>query len=86
MKAGKAANLPGPEMVLEMNSGEYDLMVVWKMKDGIEDMNWEVSPNDVKWYNSFLNVVGSKEKADEIDAEYQACIRSSKGELARKKW
>lgn len=86
MKATKSANLPGPYMVMEMNSGEYDLMVVWKLKDGLDSMNWEISPDDIKWRQAFTKLVGDKEKADKIHEEYQSYVRSSIGQLARKKW
>ncbi|MDX1373013.1 MAG: hypothetical protein R3321_11115, partial [Nitrososphaeraceae archaeon] len=48
MEAGKKAGTPSPEMMLEMKSGEWDLMIVWHMKGGIADMDWEVSPDGDK--------------------------------------
>jgi len=34
----KKAKTKGPEMLLEISTGDYDLLVVRYMKDGINDM------------------------------------------------
>ncbi len=83
IKASEQAGTPGPVMVLEMNSGPYDIMALWHMKDGIESMNWEVSPNDVKWRKALNEIAGSAEKASEIQKEYQSYIASSSNSIGR---
>lgn len=86
MKASEDAGTPTPAMALDMNSGEYDMMVVWHMKDGIEAMNWKTSPDDVKWFQAMAKVAGSPEKAQEVWQEYQSYIVKSDADLARNAW
>lgn len=83
MKASENAGTPGPVMVLELNSGKYDIMAVWHMKEGIESMNWDISPDNIKWRNALNELAGSPEKAGEILKEYQSYIASSSNEIAR---
>lgn len=86
MKAGADAGVPGPEMVMEMSSGEYDMVFIWHMKDGIEGMNWKTSPDDVKWFNAMVKVAGDNEKAQALWQEYESYIVKTDGDLARKAW
>ncbi len=82
-KAAKKAGTPMPSMTAVMETGEYDLMIIWDMQDGVEDLNWDISPGNIKWRTALIEVCGGKEKADEIMAEYSACISSGKSELIR---
>ncbi|WP_224489318.1 hypothetical protein [Robertkochia flava] len=86
MKAGADAGVPGPAMVMEMSSGEYDMVFVWHMKDGIEGMNWKTSPEDVKWLSSMSKIAGDQEKAQALWEEYESYIVKSDADLARKVW
>ncbi len=82
-KASVKAGTPGPVMTLEMNSGSYDIMAVWHMKDGIESLNWETSPDNIKWRKAMNEIAGSAEKATEVIKEYQSYIASSSTSIAR---
>ncbi|THD65732.1 hypothetical protein E7Z59_14180 [Robertkochia marina] len=86
MKASEDAATPMPKMALDMTSGEYDMLVVWHMKDGIEGMNWKTSPDDVKWFQSMTKIAGSPEKAQEILNEYESYIIGSEADLGRMAW
>lgn len=83
MKAQKKAGTPAPELIAVLETGQYDLMIIWNMTNGVEDLNWKISPNNIKWRAALNEVAGSKEKADEILAEYQTYVNSSKSELIR---
>jgi len=82
-KASTMAGTPGPVMILEMNSGSYDIMTVWHMKDGIESLNWVTSPDNIKWRKAMNEIAGSSEKADKIIKEYQSYIASSSNSIGR---
>lgn len=82
-KAAKKAGTPMPSMTAVMATGEHDLMIIWDMQDGVEDLNWDISPRNIKWRAALVEVCGGKEKADKIMAEYSACVSSSKSELIR---
>lgn len=86
MKASADAGTATPAMALEMSSGEYDMVFIWHMKDGIEGMNWKTSPDDIKWMNSMAKVAGGPEKAQEIWQEYESYILKSDSDLARMAW
>lgn len=81
--ASEKANTNSPKMLIELNSGPYDVMVVWHMKEGLESMNWEVSPDNVKWRAALNEIAGGADKAGEILNEYSACIASSNNTIGR---
>lgn len=82
--AGEEAGVPGPVMHLDLITGEWDMILVWQLDEGVESLNWEVSPTDVKWQTVFFERVGGKEKGTAIGQEYGSYIQHSKTELARK--
>lgn len=82
-KAGSKANVPGPETMLRMNSGQWDLMLIWNMKGGIDDLNWETSPDDVAWMKAMSELAGGPDKAKAILDEWSSLLRNSQTEIAR---
>jgi hypothetical protein len=65
----KAADKGGsrqPASILEMTTGEWNMMLVWNMKDGLEEMNWETNPDDMKWITAMNEIAGSADKAKAI--------------------
>ena len=57
----------GPELVLKLLNGAYDLMVIWVMQGGVEGMKWRKALNEL---------VGSEDKAAALLKEYLSCINS----------
>ena len=49
VKAAEKAGTPQPSLATELVTGEWSMMVVWDMKEGVDEMNWQTSPDDVKW-------------------------------------
>ena len=82
-KATEVAGTPGPEMILELHSGEYDLMAIWAMEGGIEDMNWDISPNGIKWRKAMNELAGGAEKATAIMKEYSSMVNKSTSYIAK---
>jgi hypothetical protein len=82
-KAGQKANVPGPELTLRLMSGEWDLMLVWGFKNGVEDMNWEMHPDDVVWLKALGELAGSPEKGKAVWDEYVGLINRTSVQLAR---
>lgn len=83
-KAAAKAGTPTPALELSMTTGEYDYMLIWDIQGGIEALNWEISPNNIKWRQALNEIAGGKEKADAIIAEYQSYVQNGKNQLARK--
>ena len=82
-KATVNAGTPGPEMLLEMNSGEWDLMIIWGMKGGISDMDWDVNPNGLKWRKAMNELAGSAEKAQAAIDELNGLVDRSSSHIGR---
>ena len=82
-KASKMAGTPGPEMILELHSGEYDLMAIWAMQGGIEDMNWEISPNNIRWRKAMNELAGGAAEAAAIMQEYSSLVNKSTNYIAK---
>ena len=83
-KAGQKAGTPSPSLVLDVMSGEWDMMLTWDMKNGIDEMNWETSPDDVKWMKAMGEIVGGPDKAKAILDEYTSLITRSTRYIAKK--
>ena len=80
-KAAVKAGTPQPQAAIRMNTGKYDLVLIWAMSGGVDDMNWEVSPNNAKWRTALNEVAGGADKAQEILDEYSSLIASSSSEV-----
>ena len=83
MKAAMKAGTSGPDMLLINHTGEWDLTVVWKMKGGIADMEWEMSPDDAKWMAAMAEIAGGPEAAMAKWQEYLALVDDTDTVIAR---
>ncbi len=57
-----------------MTTGDYDLLVIWHMKGGINDMTWDTSPDNIAWRSALDELSGGKEKAQKIIEQYRSYI------------
>lgn len=73
-KASDRAGTPKPAMIIDLISGDYDVMTVWDMKEGLEEFNWETSPRDIKWRKAFDEIAGGADKGKAILDEYSSLI------------
>lgn len=81
VKASEKAGTAGPAKELEMQTGEWDLMLVWEM-DGPSEMEWEVSPEGEKFMKALSEQEGSLEKAQQLFEKYQSLIDESTSYIA----
>lgn len=81
-KASKKAETPMPEMVMEMQTGDFDLLVVWHMEGGISDMNWETGPNEKKWRDALNEIAGGEDKGKAVLEEYLSYIDNVDSDIA----
>ena len=84
MATGRESNLPGPQMMLDVVSGEWDMLFLWKLEEGIKTLDYEISPTGAKFREAFLKKVGGEEKARAIWEEYYSYIQDWDTEFARK--
>lgn len=73
-KASEKAGTPRPAMIIDLISGDWDVMTVWDMREGLEEFNWETSPRDIKWRKALNEIAGGADKATAILAEYSSLI------------
>jgi len=71
------AGTPQP-WVMHFQTGSWDMVLFWDLKNGMADMEWDVSPDNIKWKTAFDELSGGAEKADAIYAEYLSYIARSK--------
>lgn len=82
--AGAAAGTPGPVQYW-FETGKYDMMVIWELKEGPSDLEWSWSPDGVKWWKSLVAQEGSEEAAKALQDRYSSLIASANTNVARKK-
>ena len=82
-KADKAAGVDSP-VIIHMNTGPWDMMVFFKMKDGIEQMGWKSNPEDEKWDKAFNAMVGGEEAAKKIYIEMESYIAAEETHIAHR--
>lgn len=81
--ASTAAGLKNPQTYWLM-SGEYNIMTVWTMEGGFSDMEWDTSPNGIKWRAELVKKLGSEEAVLELQHEFQSLQQGSTSYIARK--
>lgn len=82
--AGAAAGTPGPVQYW-FETGKYDMMVIWELKEGPADLEWSWSPDGVKWWKALVAQEGSEEAATKLQDRYTSLVVSSNTNVARKK-
>ena len=81
--ASETAGTLLPE-VYWFKSGKYDLIVTWKLKDGEADFQGKWSPYGELWWNALVQLEGSEEAAEKLQADYNNLIASSVTSIACK--
>jgi len=82
-KADENAGITKPT-AYSMSTGTYDMVVIWELEEGLETLNYEMTPNDVKWIGELSSLAGSQEKAMEKLDEFYSYLADWKTEIARK--
>ena len=71
-----------PPMMMRMNSGPYDVMVVFPMRDGIAAMGWKDNPESDKWDAKLAERLGGEDKVKEHWDKYNALVASASSQIA----
>lgn len=82
-KAGEEAGTSSPELYW-LSTGEYDAMAIWKLDNGPADLEWRITPDDVKWWKAFVKQQGSEEAANKLQDEFGGLVERSTSFLSRK--
>ena len=67
---GKKSGIHG----IHLNTGEWDLMYVFPMEGGPNDMTWATSPDDVAWMEQLSKLAGGRDKAQKLLEEFDSLI------------
>jgi hypothetical protein len=76
MAVDKALGRKGP-MAFHMDTGAWDMLVAFKMDDGIASMGWKDDPADKAWNAELARQLGGEEAARAHWAKYNAAVASS---------
>jgi hypothetical protein len=71
--------------VFKFYSGTWDLVRIVKMKDGISQLDWEVSPLGIEFNKELLKLAGSEESMNKIREQWYECVKNTKVEIVRKR-
>lgn len=74
--AGEAAGLRGP-VIVHFQTGPYDAAFHWRLENGMSDLEWQRSPNNVKFMAALAEQEGSMEAASAVFDRYDALISRS---------
>ena len=77
----EALGREGP-IAMHMDTGEWDMMVAFKMEDGIAAMGWESNPRNEEWNAELARQLGGEEAAAAHWAKYLATIARSESHIA----
>ncbi len=83
VKADEDAGIE-PPTTFHMVGGDYDMIVVWDMKEGVETLNYKMTPDDVKWMQSMAKVAGGQDKAMAKLDEFMSYVDTWENSLARR--
>lgn len=75
--AATEAGSPLPVMVLQHQSGEWDLTLIWHMERGPAGMEWKQTPEGIASQKALRELAGGEEEAQEIGEEWQSYISRS---------
>jgi hypothetical protein len=73
----------GPIAEMDLLFSEWDQIVIFPMEEGLEGLEWEMSPRNVEWMTTLHKRVGGPEKAKQIMDEFESYIKDYKTILAR---
>jgi hypothetical protein len=81
--ASESAGTASP-VIYWFESGKYDMVVTWKLKDEPADHEQGWSHDDVEWWNALVEQEGSLEAATQLHSDYLELIATSITNVARK--
>jgi hypothetical protein len=76
MPAGQAAELRRP-VIVHFQTGPYDAAFHFRLENGMSDLEWQRSPNNVKFRAALADLEGSEEAADAVFDRYDALVARS---------
>lgn len=82
-KADENAGIDAPT-AYHLAFGKYDMLVIWELEEGVETLNYEMTPDDVKWMKEMAKLTGGQDKAMAKLEEFYSYVEDWETSLARK--
>lgn len=79
--ASEAAGTPGPLHAYHFDTGKWDMIIVWELEGGFDDLMWYVSPDEIKWRAALSELAGGEEEGQAIWQEYISLVASAHNEV-----
>lgn len=79
--ASEAAGTPGPLHAIHFDTGKWDMIVVWELEGGFDDLMWYVSPENLQWRAALAELAGGEEEGQAIWQEYISHVASAHNEV-----
>jgi len=79
--AGEKANLPGPTLVIHLQTGDWNEIIVWPLEEGMANLEWIAGPSFVKWKAALDEQEGGADKANELMRRFDATIARRRFEV-----
>ena len=73
-----------PPVTYHLAFGDYDMMVIWDMKDGVETLNYKMTPEDAEWMKSMAKIAGGQDKAMAKLEEFMSYVDKWDNTMARR--
>ena len=68
--------------MLVMRTGKWSIVLIFPMSDGVRSLEYDISPEDAKFFKALGDLEGGADKAGALWAEYMECIQESRAEVA----
>ncbi len=59
---------------LHMMTGEWDMIYVFPLKEGVSDLTWRRSPEQIAWMGKMAEIAGGMDKAAAILEEWDGLV------------
>ncbi len=83
--AAQTAGMDGLRLFEYATGGEWDLTVIFPMKEGPAEMEWENSPEDVAWMKAIAEKLGGMAEFEELMGEYLSMVKRYDRHIARER-
>ncbi len=64
--------------------GDWDMMIIWTLKDGPSMLEWKRSQSSIDWYQRFIDQQGGMDEAKKLFEAYDEAVLDSKSFMTRK--
>lgn len=81
--ASAASGSPMPQIFVH-STGPWDWTLMWQLEGGITDLEWVMSPDNIRWMQAFSEAVGGMDEAQKLLDEFRGLVARSDRRLVRR--